>query len=143
MKARIKLAVSCSPLHGEGCHLQAGNPAFGAGLQRGNVLGREVQAHHLVEKFGGFRGGKTQVGDAYFGQLAPGAQPGQGQGRILAGGDDQVHLRRQVLEQKGESVVDGLGIDQVVVIEDEDHPARGMAVISLIREVRMASVGGG
>jgi hypothetical protein len=41
---------------------------------------------------------------------------------IITGGDDQVHLWWQVLEQKGEGVVDGLGFDQVVVIEDEDNP---------------------
>ena len=53
--------------------LQTGNPAFGAGFQRGDVFRREVQTHHLVEKFGGFGGGKTQVGGAQFGQLTPGA----------------------------------------------------------------------
>ncbi len=36
------------------------------------------EAHHLVEKFGGFGGGETQVGGAQLGQLAPGAVPGQG-----------------------------------------------------------------
>ena len=77
-----------------------------------------------VEKVGGFGGGKPQVGGAQFGQLAPGAQPGQGELRILAGGDDQVHLRRQVLEQKGEGMVNRLGIDHVVVVEDEDELVR-------------------
>jgi hypothetical protein len=56
--------------------------------------------------------------------LAPGAQPGQGQVRILAGGDDQVHPRRQVLEQEGEGIVDRSGIDNVVVVEDEDEIVR-------------------
>ena len=60
-------------LHGERGQLQAGNPAFGAVFQRGDIFRREVQAHHLVEKFGGFGGGKAQVGGAQFGQLAPGA----------------------------------------------------------------------
>ena len=60
-------------LHGKRGQLQAGNPAFGAGFQCGDVFRREVQAHHLVEKFGGFGGGKTQVGGAQFGQLAAGA----------------------------------------------------------------------
>ena len=60
-------------LHGKRGQLQAGDPAFGAGFQRGDVFRREVQAHHLVEKFGGFGGGKTQVGGAQFGQLAPDA----------------------------------------------------------------------
>jgi len=69
-----------------------------AGFQRSDVLFREVQAHHLVEKFGGFGRGETQIGGAQFSQLAPGAQLCQGKMRILAGRDDQVHLWRQVLE---------------------------------------------
>ena len=104
----MKLAVSAMSLHGERGQLQAGNPAFGAGFQGGDVFRREIQAHHPVEKFGGFGGGEAQVGGAQFGQLAAGAQPGQGQGWVFTGGDDQVHLRRQVLEQKGEGFVDRL-----------------------------------
>ena len=97
-------------LHGNRGQLQAGNPAFGARFQGGDVFRREVEAHHLVEKSGGFGGGKAQVGGAQLGQLAAGAQPGQGQLGILTGGDDQVHLRRQVLEQKGEGLVNRFGI---------------------------------
>ena len=67
------------PLHGKRGQLQAGDPAFGAGFQRGDVFRREAQTHHPVEKFGGLGGGKTQVGGAQLGQLTPGAQPGQGQ----------------------------------------------------------------
>ena len=43
---------------------------------------------------------------------------------ILTGGDDQVHLRRQVLEQKGEGIVNRFGIDHVVVVKDEDEIVR-------------------
>ena len=111
-------------LHGKRGQLQAGNPAFGAGFQCGDVFRREVQAHHLVEKLGGFGGGKTQVGGAQFGQLTPGAQPGQGQMWILTGGDDQVHLWRQVLEQKGEGFVNRFGINHMVVVQDEDEIVR-------------------
>ena len=56
--------------------------------------------------------------------MASGAQPGQGKLWILTGGDDQVHLRRQVLDQKGEGVVNRLGLNQVVVVEDEDEAFR-------------------
>ena len=117
----MKLAVSARPCIEMRGQLQAGNPAFGAGFQRGDVVRGEVQAHHLVEELGGFGGGEAQVGGAQLGQLAPGAQPGQRQRRILAGGDDQVHLRRQVFEQKGQGLVDRLGINDVVVVEDEDE----------------------
>ena len=119
----MKPVASLRPCIEIGGQLQAGNPAFGTSFQRGDVFCRKVQAHHLVEEFGGFGGGKAQVRGAQFGQLAPGAQTGQGQGWILAGGDDQVHLWRQVLEQKGEGVVDAAwSLDQVIVVEDEDDP---------------------
>ena len=111
-------------MQGKGGQLQAGNPTFGTGFQRGDVFRREVQAHRLVEKFGGLRGGEAQVRGAQLGQLAPGTQTSEWQVRILTGGDDQVHLWRQVLEKEGEGVVDPLGVDQVEVIEDQDDPVR-------------------
>ena len=40
---------------------------------------------------------------------------------ILAGGDDQVHPWWQVLEEIGEGIVNRSGIDDVVVVEDEDE----------------------
>ena len=67
--------------------------------------GRKAEAHRLVEKLGSFGGGEAQVGGSQFGQLAPGAQAGQGQVWIFTGSDDQVHLRWQVFEQKGKSIV--------------------------------------
>ena len=111
-------------LQGQSRQLQAGNPAFGTVFQGGDIGCREVKPHHLIEEYGGFGGGKTQVGGAQFGQLAPGAQPGQGKLGIFAGGNDQVQLRRQVLEQKGEGLVNRLGVNQVVVVEDEDETVR-------------------
>ena len=101
--------------------MQAGNPTFGAPFQGGDVFCREVQAHHLVEKSGGFGGGKTQVSGAHFGQVPPGTQTGQWQRWILTGGNDQVHLRWQVFEQKGESMVNRFGLKHVVVVQDEDE----------------------
>ena len=43
---------------------------------------------------------------------------------ILTGGNDQVHLWRQVLEQKGEGLVNRFGINNVVVVKDEDEIVR-------------------
>ena len=40
--------------------------------------------------------------------------------RILTGSDDEMHLRRQVLDQKGKGVVNRSGIDNVIVIQNED-----------------------
>ena len=101
--------------------MQTGNPAFGAGFQRGDIFLGEIQSHHPVEEFGGFGGGKAQVGGAQFGQLTADAQAGQRQGRVFAAGDDQVHLRRQVLDEEGQGLVNRFGIDQVVVVKDENE----------------------
>ena len=54
----------------------------------------------------------------------PRAEPSQRQRRILAGGDDQVHPRRQVLKQKGHGTVNRFGIKNVVVVKDEDEAVR-------------------
>ena len=43
---------------------------------------------------------------------------------ILTGGDDQVYLWRQVLDQKGEGIVNRFGINRMVVIQDEDEIVR-------------------
>ena len=50
--------------------------------------------------------GEAQVGGPDLDQLAAGAQPRQRQRRVGAGGEDQVQLRRQVLEQERHPVVD-------------------------------------
>jgi hypothetical protein len=78
----------------------------------------------VIEKSGGFGGGKAQVAGAQFGQLGAGAQPGQGQRGILAGGKDQVHWGGQVFEQKGEDLVHRRGLNYVVVVQDEDERGR-------------------
>ncbi len=40
--------------------------------------------------------------------------------RILTGGDDEMHLRRLVLDQKGQGLVYRSGINRVIVVQDED-----------------------
>src|SRR6266851_5151031 len=50
---------------------------------------------------------------------AEGAQPRERERGIRASGDDEVHLRRQVVHEKGEGLMDSPGSDDVVVIEDE------------------------
>jgi len=129
-------------LHRERGQLQAGDPAFGAGFQGRDVFGREVEAHDLVEEIGSFGGGETQVGRTQLGHLPPAAQAGQWELRVLTGGDDQVHLGRLVFKQKGQNCgdrcrcvnrslcIDRSGIDQVVVVKDEDElPARGRDLV--------------
>ncbi len=108
-------------LHGDGHHLQAGDPAFGASIERSYVLGREVEVHDVVQEGRRFLGGETEVLGTQLGHLTPSTQPGQGPGRIGTAGQDQVQLRGQVLQQKGEPIVDLPLGDQVQVVEDEDE----------------------
>ena len=53
---------------GKGGQLQAGDPALGTVLKRGDVFRREVETHRRVEERGGFEGGEAQVRGAQFGQ---------------------------------------------------------------------------
>ena len=43
---------------------------------------------------------------------------------ILTGGDDQVHVWRQMLEQKGEGFVNRFGINHLAVVQDKDEIGR-------------------
>ena len=72
--------------------------AFSSRFQRGDIFCGEPKVHPLVEKLGGLRWREAQIGGAQFGQLAPHAQAGQRELRILSGSDDQLHVRRQVIE---------------------------------------------
>ena len=104
--------------------MQASNPTFRAGFKGGDIFCGEAQAHHLVKKLSGFSGSEAQVGRAQFGQLAPGAQLCQGERWILAGGDNQVHLRRQVLHQKAKRLVHRRGINHVIIVQRQGESIR-------------------
>ena len=115
-------ALATHALQSQRCHLQAGDPALGAGLQRGDVCRGQVQTHRLVEELSRLGGSEAQVGRAQLGQLVSSAQPGQRQVGILAGGDDQVHLRRQSApDMKARASSTGLAVDHVIVVENEDE----------------------
>ena len=116
--------VGLVALQGERRQLQPGNPAFGARFQGGDVGGGKVEAHDLVEENGRFLHRKAQIGRAQLGKLAAHAQAGQRQVGVLAGGDDQVQLRRQVLQQEGEQFVNRVGIYLVVVIQHQHEGVR-------------------
>ena len=73
---------------------QAGGPALGAGLEDGQIVGGEAQAQRFIQKGGRLVEGKAQVRGAQFGQLTARPQAGQRQGRVVARGYHQVHLRR-------------------------------------------------
>ncbi len=96
----MRKVIVLEPISLEGVIQAPGDPAFGASLQCGDILRGQLQAHHPIEKRCGFGGGKAQAGPQQFIQLTAGAVTGQGQRRVLLRGNDQVHLRRLVLNQK-------------------------------------------
>ena len=54
----------------------------------------------------------------------PGHAPGQGQSEILAAGDNYMHLRRHVLDEKIKSAVYRFGIQHVVIVKNQNEPIR-------------------
>ena len=86
--------------------LQGSDPALGPTLQRRDIPRRQVQIHHLVQVRGGLVGREAQIGRADLDELATPAQATQRQCRVGAGGDHQVHLWRQVLQQECHPVLD-------------------------------------
>ena len=126
-EARDEAGDVVSPLHRERRQLERGDPALGAPLQRGDVPRGEIQPHHLVEVGGGLVGREAQVGGADLDELAPRPQAGQRQRRVGAGGDHQVDLWGQVLQQERHPVLDVGRVDHVVVVEHQHDVARHRA----------------
>ena len=112
---------SCMRQRGQ---LQRRDPALGALGQRRDVRRGQREAHRPVEVVRRLLRGEAQVGGADLDQLAARAEPGQRQRRVGAGGDHQVQLRRQVVQQERHPVVDLRRVDDVVVVQDEDDVAR-------------------
>ncbi len=111
-------------LHRDGGELQPGDPALRARLQRGEGVRAQGQPHRLAQKGGSFFQGEAQIGGAHFGQLAARPQPRQRQRRVLARGNHQVQRRRQVIDQEGQRVADGGGLNDVVVIQHQNEGRR-------------------
>jgi hypothetical protein len=104
--------------------LEGGDPAFGASLQGRDVARGQLQPGDVVEVGRGFLQGEAQVGGSDLDQGAARPQPGQGQLRVGAGTDHQVHLRREVLEQEGHAGLDVGAVDEVVVVEHQVEVVR-------------------
>jgi hypothetical protein len=100
--------------------LQARDPALGAGFQRPHARSRQRQPHHPIQKRRRLVVGETQIGGADFGQLISDAQTGERQAEgVNAGEDDEMQRRRQMVEDESEGLVDGLGRDDVIVVEHQ------------------------
>ena len=91
---------------GQGCQLQADDPALCAPVQGRDLLGLEMQVHRLVEQRRRFVGRELQIRCPDLEQLAVGAQAGQREGRIDAGDQDKVQVGRLVVQQIAQALVD-------------------------------------
>ena len=90
----------------------------------GDVAGGQTEAGDVVEVGRHLVEGEAQVGGTDLDQLATRAQAGQGQCRVLAGADHQVHLRREVLQQERHAGLDVGAVDEVVVVEHQPAVVR-------------------
>ena len=110
-----------APLHRDGSQLQAGDPALGPRFQGSHLRLSQAQAHHLLEELPAFPGREAQPFGPDLGELAAGAQPGQGQGRINPGQNGYVEMKRQMVQQESDRLMDCRQLDQVIVVQDKDR----------------------
>ena len=113
------------PRQRKGGQPQAGHPPLGAGGQSRHHRGGQVSTSRLAEQRRRLLLAEPQVGGAQLGQLPASPQPGQRQRRIGPAGQHQVQARRQVLQQERQRHVHRPGVDQVIVIQDQQHLAVG------------------
>ena len=99
------------------------SPPLGAGRQRRHRRGGQVRANRVMQQGRRLLRGEPQVGGAQLGQVPTGPQPGQRQRRVGPAGQHQVQARRQVIQQERQRRVHLQGVDQVVIINDQQHLA--------------------
>ncbi len=104
--------------------LQPRRPPLGAGHQRCHRRAGQARPRRLAEQLRRLLGGETQIRGAQLSQLAAGPQPRQRQRRVGPAGHHHPQARRQILQQERHRLMHRPGIDQVVVIQDQDHLIR-------------------
>src|SRR5881227_1036229 len=112
------------PLQRERGKLQADHPSFCATLEGSNGPSLQVEFHHLTQKRADLIGGKAQIGSTHLGELSAGPQPCKQERWISTRGNDEVHVGWQVLKQEEQGTVDGLGTDDVIVIQHQGEVSR-------------------
>ena len=117
-------AASLRPCIESAAELEGRDTTLRCALECGDVLRREVHAHHLVEIGDRLVGREPQVDRTDLGKLAPCPQAGQRESGIGSRGDHQVDVRRQVFQQERDPFVDLLRVDEVVDVKDEDRLGR-------------------
>ena len=74
-----------------------------------------------AQKAGSFFPGKTQIAAADLDQLPAHAPASEGKFGIGARGEDQVEIARKMLEEEQHGLRDGLVLDHMVVVQDENE----------------------
>ena len=113
-----------APTHRQRRQLEPRDPALGALVEGGDVLGGEAEAHHLVEEGVGLGRAEPQVRGPQLDQLAPGPQPRQGQRGVRTRCHGHGHLRREQAQQVLHRAMHGSGLEDVVVVERQHRPSR-------------------
>ena len=75
---------------------------------------------------------EPQAGLPHFCQLGACPPTRQRQERILAGSDDQMDAlrgRRQMVQQKGDGIVDFTALDAMIIVQDKTQEATATAVL--------------
>ena len=122
------------PAHRECGELESGDPPLGARLQRRNITGGQVEAHHLLQKGCRLAGGEAQVRRPQLREVAVAAQPTEREERVGTGGDHDVQVCGSVFEEIAHGLSDGRRIDRLEVIQQQhrrngrlleriDHPS--------------------
>ena len=109
---------------GSGSHLQARDPSLGPVGQGVHVIQAQFQIREGLQEGPSFLDLETQIFHPQLVHLTTAAQAGNREGRIGAGGDQDVRLGRQMIDQVSHPVVYGLILDEMIVIENEQGLSR-------------------
>ena len=101
--------------------LQPRCPALGAGRKRHHRSVRQDRSRRRAQQRRRLLGGETELGGAQLSQLAAGPQPRKRQRRVSPAGHYQQQAWRQILQQERDRLVHRASVDQVVVVQDQQH----------------------
>ncbi len=94
-----------------------------------HITRAKVQVHDAIKEGLGLFHGEEKLWAADLDQLVARSQTAQGQRRIGSGHHDQVNLLRKVHQEESDRVVNRLGLNQVVIVQDDDQVAGQVAQI--------------
>ena len=118
------LAIGGGP-HRQVGEIQPCRPPVGSLVERGHAPGRQAEAEGRIHQGGRLLGRELEISRPEFGQLLGCPKPGDRQRRIGTRRDGNLDARRGELDQAHDRLVAFVGVDDVVVVEDEHHAGPG------------------